>query len=158
MSSVFFIPKVWDLLKHFKNWCRSRGWKTSENEDWVMTDDDYHNFLWIRTIHPSTFEKVAANRKCAIRQGLSYKVVDVSYTAWLFPRTPPEELVQRVANSPELSRRTAIYDLSWAYEGKPVCVKLNETESPVFREFENFLKDKCGVELRPAHEMLANKI
>jgi len=148
------IPKVWELLKHFKDRCQSRGWKTSKHEDWVKIDDDYHNFLWIRTIHPSTFEKVAINRKCVIQQGLSYKVVDVSYTAWLFPRTPPEELLQRVANNPELSRRTAIYDLSWAYEGKPVCVKLNMTESPVFREFENFLVDRCGVELKPAHQML----
>lgn len=154
MSSVLSIPKVWELLKHFKDCCQSRGWKTSEHEDWVKANDDYHNFLWIRTIHPSTFEKVVINRKCAIRQGLSYKVVDVSYTAWLFPRTPPEELIERVANNPEISRRTAIYDLSWAYAGKPVCVKLNMTESPVFREFENFLTDRCGVELKPAHQML----
>lgn len=154
MSNVLSIPKVWDLLRHFKDRCQSMGWKTSEHEDWVKTDDEYHNFLWIRTIHPSTFEKVATNRKCAVRQGLSYRVVDVSYTAWLFPRTPPEELVERVINNPELSRRTAIYDLSWAYEGKPVCAKLNETESTVFREFESFLMDKCGVELKPAPEML----
>jgi hypothetical protein len=153
MSSVLSIPKIWDLLKHFKDWCRSRGWKISEHEDWVKTDNDYHNFLWIQTIHPSTFEKVATNRKCAIRHGLSYEVVEVSYIAWVFSQNPPEELVQKVANSPRLSRRTAIYDLSWAYKGKPVCVKLNMTESPVFREFENFLKDECGVELKPAHEM-----
>jgi hypothetical protein len=155
MNSGLSISNVWELLKHFKDLCQSRGWKTSEHEDWVKIDDDYHNFLWIRTIHPSTFEKVAINRKCAIRHGLSYKVVDVSYTAWLFPRTPPEELLQRVANNPELSRRTAIYDLSWAYEGEPVCVKFNMTESPVFREFENFLVDRCGVKLKPAHQMLS---
>ena len=154
MSSVLRIPKVWDLLKRFKDLCRSRGWETSEHEDWVKTGEDYHNFLWIRTIHPSTFEKVALNQKCAIRKGLSYQVVDVSYTAWLFPRAPPEELVQRVLSSPELSRRTAIYDLSWVYAGKPVCVKLNMTESLVFREFESFLMDECGVELRSTRQVL----
>ncbi|UCE44251.1 MAG: hypothetical protein JSV57_01835 [Candidatus Bathyarchaeota archaeon] len=150
MSSVLSIPKVWDLLKNFKESCQSRGWKISEHEDWIRTNDDYHNFLWIQTIHPSTFEKVAMNQKCAIRQGISYQVVDVSYTAWLFPRAPPEELIEWIANNPELSKRTAIYDLSWAYEGIPVCVKLNMTESPVFQEFEAFLEDRCGVKLKPA--------
>jgi len=154
MSSALSIPKIWELLKNFKDLCKSRGWETSEHEDWVKTNDDYHNLLWIRTIHPSTFEKVALNQKCAIRQGLSYHVVGVSYTAWLFPQTPPEELIQRVLNNPELSSKTAIYDLSWAYEGKPVCVKLNMTESRVFREFESFLEDRCGVELKPARQML----
>lgn len=148
------IPKVWELLNRFKKWCQSMGWKTSEHEDWIKTNDDYHNFLWIQTIHPSTFEKIATKRKCAIRQGISYKVVNVSYTAWLFSQSPPEKLVQRVATNPELYRRTAIYDLSWAYEGKPVCVKLNMTKSSVFQEFENFLTDRCGVEFKPAHRML----
>ncbi|MDH5462309.1 MAG: hypothetical protein OEX09_08835 [Candidatus Bathyarchaeota archaeon] len=154
MSRVLSIPKIWELLKNFKDLCKSRGWEISEHEDWVKINDDYHNLLWIRTIHPSTFEKVALNQKCAVRQGLSYHVVDVSYTAWLFPQTPPEELIQRVLNNPVLSSRIAIYDLSWAYEGKPVCVKLNMTESLVFREFENFLEDRCGVELKPARRML----
>jgi hypothetical protein len=153
MSSVLSIPKIWELLKNFKDFCKSRGWEISEHEDWVKTNDDYHNLLWIRTIHPSTFEKVALNQKCAIRQGLSYRVVDVAYTAWVFPQTPPEELMQRVLNNPELSAKIAIYDLSWAYEGRPVCVKLNMTESQVFREFEDFLEDRCGVELKPARQM-----
>ncbi len=154
MSSVLSIPKIWELLQDFKDRCKSRGWETSEHEDWIKTNDDYHNLLWIRTVHPSTFEKVALNQKCAIRQGLSYHVVDVSYTAWLLPQPPPRELIQRVLDNPELSSKTAIYDLSWASEGKPVCVKLNMTESQVFREFENFLEDRCGVELKPAHQML----
>ena len=153
MSSVLTIAKIWELLRDFKDLCKSRGWETSEHEDWVKTNDDYHNLLWIQTIHPSTFEKVALTQKCAIRHGLSYHVVDVSYTAWVFPRTPPEELIQRVLNNPELSRRTAIYDISWAYEGKPVCVKLNMTKSQVFREFEKFLEERCGVALKPAHQI-----
>jgi hypothetical protein len=157
MSSILSIPKVWDLLSRFKDWCKSKGWKVSEHEDWIKTNGDYHNFLWIRTIHPSTFKKVAANQKCAIRKGVSYEVVEVSYTAWLSPRAPPKELIQKVANNPELSKRTAIYDLSRAYAGKPICVKANVTESQVFREFEAFLEDRCGVELKPAHRALAKQ-
>jgi hypothetical protein len=152
------IPKVWKLLDLFKDQCQLKGWKISENEDWVKTgDDEYHNFLWIQTVHPSTFEKIALNHKCAIRKGVSYQVVDVSYTAWLFPQSPPENLMQMVKENPELSRRTAIYDLSSAYAGKPLCFKLNETDSTVFKEFEKFLEKELGVEVKPVHKMPALK-
>jgi hypothetical protein len=152
------IPKVWKLLDLFKDQCRLRGWKTSEHEDWVKTrDDEYHNFLWIQTVHPSTFEKIALNRKCAIREGISYKVVDVSCTAWLFPQGPPENLMQTFEENPELSRRTAIYDLSLAYAGKPLSLKLNETDSMVFQEFEKFLQEKLGIEVKSAYTMPALK-
>ena len=158
MSSVLTIAKIWELLRDFKDLCKSRGWEISEHEDWVKTgDDEYHNFLWIQTVHPSTFEKIAVNHKCAIRKGVSYQVVDVSYTAWLFPQSPPENLMQTVKEKPELSRRTAIYDLSLAYAGKPLCLKLNETDSTVFKEFEKFLEKELGVEVKPVHKMPALK-
>lgn len=155
MTVTLDFPKIWELLKSFKDQCQSRGWKTSGFEDWVKTDDEYHNFLWIRTVHPSTFEKVAAKHKCVIRKDISYHIVDVSYTAWLFPQTPSKKLVETVANNPELSKRTAIYDLSWAYAGKPVCLKINQTDSTVFQEFERFLTDECGVEVKPVHTSMS---
>jgi hypothetical protein len=148
------IPKVWKLLDLFKDQCQLKGWKSSEHEDWVKTgDEEYHNFLWIQTVHPSTFEKIAVNHKCAIRKGISYQVVDVSYTAWLFPQSPPENLMQIVNENPELLRRTAIYDLSLAYAGKPLCLKLNETDSTVFKEFEKFLQEELGVEIKPVRKL-----
>ena len=52
-----------------------------------------------------------------------------------------------VKEDPELLRRNSIHDLSWAYSGKPLCLKLNETDSQVFKEFENFLAGKLGVEV-----------
>ena len=148
MTSILTVPKVWELLEHFKNKCKSKGWETSEYGDWVKKGDKYHNFLWTRTIHPSTFEKVAAGRRCAVRDGVSYQIIDVSYTAWVFPKTPPKKLMRMVAEDSELSKRIAIYDLSWAYAGKPVCLKLNETDSQVFQEFEKFLEEKCGVKFQ----------
>jgi len=153
MAVILDIPRVWELIKRFKDECQSKGWKTSEHEDWVKAGNEYHNFLWIRMIHPSTFEKVATTHKCAIRERLSYQVVDVSYTAWLFPQTPPEELIQMIMRNRELSRKTAIYDLSWAYEGKPVCFKLNKTDSRVFREFERFMEEKLGVKVKPVYPL-----
>lgn len=158
MAVILSIPRVWELIKHFKEWCQSRGWRTSEHEDWVKVGNEYHNFLWIRMIHSSTFEKVATSHKCAVREGISYHVVDVSYAAWLFPQTPPEELIQMIIGNPQLSKRTAIYDLSWAYSGKPICLKLNETDSMVFKEFERFLEQKWGVELRPAYKLHTEEV
>ena len=147
---ILDIPKVWDILRRFKNRCEAKGWKTSESEDWVKKGDKYHNFLWTPTVHLSTFKKIATNHRCAINEGISYRVVDVSYTAWLFPQTPPENMIQVVTEDPELLRRNAIYDLSWVYAGKPICLKLNETDSTVFREFESFLEEKLGVKVKPA--------
>lgn len=152
------IPKVWELLNDFKNCCKVKGWKTSEHEDWVKIGDEYHNFLWSQTVHPATFHKIASNNKCAIRKGVAYQVVDVSYTAWVFPQLPPEELMEIVEEDPELARRNAIYDLSCIYEDKPFCLKLNETKSTVFREFENFLNDKMGVKVKSIHNLPAQKV
>ena len=103
---------------------------------------------------PETFillplEKIAANRKCVVREGFGYRVVDASYTAWLFSKTPSETLVKTIFENPDISCSTALYDLSPLLEGKNTCVKLNHTESPVFQEFENFLRDELKIDLKP---------
>lgn len=152
------IPKVWQIIGYFKDECLSRGWITSKNEDWIKVNNEFHNFLWSRNIHPSTFKKIVASGRCAIKQGVSYQVVNVAYTAWVFPEAPPEMLVQSVASNPELARKIAIYDLSSVYADKPVCLRLNETNSRVFQEFENFLKRKWGLEFRPAFGLLTKEI
>jgi len=151
MPMNLHIHKIWELLDRFKAQCQLRGWKTSEHEDWVKTgDDEYHNFLWIQTVHPSTFKKICADHKVAIREDVSYRVVNVSYIAWLFLQSPPENIIQRVKENPECSRRTATYDLSRAFTGKPLCSKLNKTDSRVFKEFEKFLEWELGMEVEPS--------
>lgn len=152
MNSSF--PKIWNLIDEFKERCRLRGLEICEDEDWVKTDDgEYHNFLWTQTIHPSTFERIASNHKCAIRRGISYEVVDISYIAWLFQEKPPEFLINRIRENPELSRKTAIFDLSGAYAGEALCRKLNETESSVFKEFEQFLEEEWEVTVKAVNEV-----
>jgi len=151
-------PRVWEVIGYFKDECHSRGWKTSENEDWIKVDNEFHNFLWARNIHASTFKKIVTACKCAIKQGISYQVVNVAYTAWLFPETPSETLVHTVASDPKLARKIAIYDLSSIYAGKPVCLKLNETGSKVFQEFEKFLEKRWGVKLKPVFSLLKKEI
>ena len=152
------IPRVWELIGYFKEQCHLRGWRASKHEDLIKVGNEYHNFLWARSIHPSTFKKIITACKCAIKHGISYQVVNVAYTAWLFPEAPSNTLVLTVAKDPKLAKRIAIYDLSNLYAGKPVCFKLNETDSEVFREFENFLEKKWGVEFKPAFSLLTKEI
>jgi len=48
----------------------------------------------------------------------------------------------------ELLKGTAIYDLSSVYAGKFHCRKLNKTDSVVFQEFEKFLQESCGIDVK----------
>jgi hypothetical protein len=143
------MPRVWDILNRFKGVCDVHGWRTSESEDWIKIDDEYHSFLLTRGIHLSSFRRIVSNRKCIVREGLSYHVVDASYTAWLFSEAPSEALVKTVFDNPNYSGRIALYDFSLMLKGEKVCVKLNNTDSPVFQEFEHFLKDELKVKLKP---------
>lgn len=152
------IPRIYELICSFKEECHSRGWKASENEDWIRINNEFHNFLWARNIHPSSFKKIVNACKCAIKQGMSYQVVNVAYTAWLFPETPPDTLVHTVARDPKLAKTTALYDLSNVCAGMHVCYKFNETKSEVFQEFENFLARKWEVEFKPALSLLTQGI
>jgi len=148
------VPRVWELIRCFKDEYQSKGWKTSDQEDWVHMDNQYHNFLWTRTIHPSTFKKIAKTSKCAVREGVSYRVVNVAYTAWLFSESPPQELMQTVIDDQNLAKSTAIYDMSGLYASKPVCIRLNSTESRVFKEFEDFLQKRWGVKFKSARDVV----
>jgi len=141
--------KAWDILRKFKELCKFNGWKTSENEDWIKISDEYHSFLLTRNIHPSSFKNIVANRKCVVREGLSYRVVEATCTAWLFSETPPDDIANVIFCNPEFSKTVALYDLSPIFEGKNLCIKLNQTKSPVFYEFENFLERELKVKVRP---------
>jgi hypothetical protein len=142
------LKKIWELLKRFKKQCNCLGWKTSENEDWVEINNKYHNFVLVNTLYPSTFERITSNRKCAIRDGISYRVVETDYMAWLLSSSPDKSLWKLISENPEILTKTAIYDLSPILKGKSFCLKLNQTKSPVFQEFEKFLQEN-GIETRP---------
>ncbi len=141
------LPKVWDLIERFKNRCRLRGWWVSEFEDVVHAEGAYHNFIWARKVHLNTFKSITANHCCSIRDGLSYRTVNVSYIAWVLPEHPPESIISTVAGNPRLLRTVALYDLCDAYKGKSTCLKLNETESVVFQYFERFLEAEYDLSL-----------
>ncbi len=152
MAQLSKVPRIWELLRNFKELCCRKGWKISDFEDIVKINDEYHDLIGARTIHPSTFNRIVSNRKRAVPEGKSYRVIDVAYTAWVFQQQPSEQLIETLAVNSELSKKTALYDLSEVYQGKPLCLKLNETDSPVFDEFEKFLKETYGVEMKPLYE------
>jgi hypothetical protein len=143
------MSKIRKIIERFKDLCKFHGWKTSEKNDWIETKNEYHNFLWTRNIHPSSFKTITANRKCVVQEGLSYRVVEASYTAWLFSETPSESLVKTIFDNPDFSKRIALYNLSPILKGKNLGFKLNHTDSPVFQEFERFLRKELKVKLEP---------
>ncbi len=145
-------PKVWELLERFKENCSSRGWKTSESEDIIEIQSQYHNFIGAVGTHPSTFERIASSRRRAIREGKSYRPIEVSYTAWIFQQPPSEKLVETLTQNSELTKNNALYDLSSIYKGEPFCRRLNRTESPGIKQFEKFLKEIYGVETKNLYE------
>jgi hypothetical protein len=151
------ISRVWEILGKFKLFCQRLGWKTSESEDWVEMEDSYHNFLWARDVHPSSFKRIASDKKCVVREGTAYHVVEATYTAWLFSQTPSEELVRTICENPAFSKSIALYDLSQVAEGKKLCVKLNNTSSQVFQEFENFLQSELKVRVEPLPSLLCQR-
>lgn len=157
MNRLSKVPRIWDILKSFKESCHRKGWKISDYEDIVKIDDEYHGFIGTRSIHPSTFKRITSNKKRALPEGKSYRVVDVAYTAWVFQQPPSEQLLETLTTNSELSRKTALYDLSGVYEGTSQCRKLNKTGSCVFDEFEKFLKDTYGVETKPLYEPRTNE-
>jgi hypothetical protein len=144
------MPRIWEILNHFKRSCALRGWKTSENEDWIELDNDYHSFLCARDVTPASFKAIISNRKCVVRKGLFYTVVEPSHLAWLFSEAPPEELARTVLENPDLSKRVAIFNMSPMLEGKDFCIRLNNTDSLVFHEFEAFLQAELKVKVESA--------
>lgn len=152
MSALLRIPRVWELLNNFKDWCRRKGWRSSEEEDWIRLDHEYHDFVWAKSVQLSTFRKVTQNPKCTVSDGFSYRVVNASYIAWLFQQSPSDDFIQILMDDPRLCSRTALYDLSQVYQGNPVCMKLNATKSQVFKEFERFLSENLGVTVEASYK------
>ncbi len=142
------VRKIWEVVARFKRRCRSKGWRVIEREDVIKRNEEFHNILWIRKIHPSTFKSVAADKTTTIQEGVSYRPIDVSYNAWICATPLPDSLKQMIAKNPELLNRNAVYDLSKT-STKGTAEKLNKTSSEVFQEFESFLKDEFQFELNP---------
>ena len=142
------LRKIWEIVKRFKRRCQSKGWRVIEREDIIKKNGEFHNILWIRKIHPSTFKSVASKEISTIQEGTSYRPIDVAYNAWICTTPLSNSLKQTIARNPELLKRNAIYNLGKIC-AKGAKEKLNKTDSEVFQEFESFLKDEFQSELNP---------
>jgi hypothetical protein len=140
---------IWEILANFKRFCRLRGWSTSEDEDWVELNNEYHNFLSAKKVNLASFKTIITNRKCVVHKGLRYTVIGPSYQAWLFSEPPPKDFYNTVLEKPDYSKNIALFDLSPTQHGKNMCIKLNNTDSPVFHEFETYLQNELKIEIQP---------
>lgn len=142
------IPLVWDLIKQFKCQCKLMGWWVSPYEDIIYAGGEYHNFFCARKVYPKTFKVISLSHIYPVRENdIFYRLVNVSYTAWIFQERPSEDMFMMVASDHDMQKHIAIYDLSGAYSERPICIKINETKSIVFQEFEKFLKNEYNIDL-----------
>ena len=81
-------PKIWDLIDEFKKCCRTKGWKAYEKDDLIEAESEYHRFFWIRSLHANTFKKVVMDSLCSICEGISIRIVSLSYKAWILIEKP----------------------------------------------------------------------
>jgi hypothetical protein len=152
------MPRIQKILSDFKSLSKRQGWRTCETEDWIQNEEGFHNFLFAMDVRPCSFKRMASAPKCVVREGLSYRVVESSYSAWLFPETLSADLIKMVKGSPVFSSRIALYDLSLMLEGKNVCLKSNSTGSSVFREFEKYLRKEYNVHFESAPTLPETRI
>jgi hypothetical protein len=141
-----------ELLRHFKTECLTKGWKASETEEWIKADDGYHAlFCTSPSVNIYSLTKIAERSKCLVIEGGAYRVVDAAYTAWLLPEPSEhiqQELVRAISKNPQLAKRTALYCFQTANTGILECSARNVTDSKVFKQFEKFLKDNIGINLK----------
>jgi len=145
-------PNLWDIVEAFKRRCKNKGWETCEYEDIVNAEGKYHYLVWTRHIYPYTFKRVVMNSYQSMRVGDSYKKVEVAYLAWISQEPISEGVLEILSENPDLIRKVALYDISPIYEGQSSCLKINNTKSLVFQEFERFLKE-YRVSFMPIYKM-----
>ena len=146
------MPEIWEIVDGFKKRCQLKGWHTIEHEDVVESNGEYHSLKWIRGLHPSTFNRVAGNVTYKLKLGEVDRIVNVSYTAWICNKTSCEALMQIMVKNPELLTRNAVFNLSQAYTNN-MCLKINETASEVFQDFERFLENKLKIAIKSAGQI-----
>jgi hypothetical protein len=149
---MIYFFNFWDIIDKFKPVCRLKGWKTFEHEDLVNAEGKYHYFVLVHQVHLETFKRIVANTRQYFRDGNLYRGADVSYIALISQMAIPESVVSFLISKPSLLGKVALYDMNPLYEGKGFCLGINETDSSVFREFEDFLL-KHGFSIKSLKEM-----
>lgn len=147
LDYTILVPQIWDLLSAFSEHCQSKTWNYYNNGTVIEADDKYHRFIWTRGLHLHTFKNLIQNPLCTVCVDKTYKFTQPAYTAWILAESPIADLwLYLIHDAPELLSNVAIYDLSRVYsDGSSICLKINETRSPIFHEFETFLTTKYNI-------------
>jgi len=140
--------EIWNLLDEFKEYCKLKAWNFHEKEDIIEAENEYHRFIWTKCLYPNTFKRVVMQRLYPIQEGIHCRKVRISYIAWLLLESPSTPLRRMISEMPDITKRVAIYDVSFILTGRHECQKLNETNSVVFAEFEQFLKTEYGMRFK----------
>ena len=141
--------KIWHILDEFKEHCKLKAWDIHEKDDIIEAENKFHRFIWTYRLYPNTFRRVVMHPSYPIQEGIHSRTVRISYVAWLLLKNPSASIWQVFGEIPDITKRVALYNVSSALAGGNECQKLNETNSVVFAEFEQFLKTVYGMKLKP---------
>lgn len=139
----------WQIIEEFRQNCRKKGWIVLEGKDLIdEREGKYHYLIPVHQIYPETFKRVTSTLYHHVKEGLSFKSIPVSYIAWVSYKLIPEDVIRILINKPELASKVALYDFNQLSSGEKKCLKMNETDSVVFQEFEAFLASR-NINLTP---------
>jgi len=139
-----------ECIKEFTEHCRrSKYWKTYENQELVQTESGFHKIVWMQEPQARFFENSIKYPLSVIRDGISYRTVRNSFTAFVSLEALSVAVQLFFEESPSLSSWVALYDLSGVTKHSSVCSRTNLTKSEVFQEFERFLSSFYGIRFKP---------
>jgi hypothetical protein len=95
------------------------------------------------------FENSIKYPMSVIGDGISYRTVRNSFTAFVSLEALSAAVMLFFEESPSLSSWVALYDLSGATKHSSVCSRTNLTKSEVFQEFERFLSSFYKIRFEP---------
>ncbi|MEM3437280.1 MAG: hypothetical protein QXP55_01935 [Nitrososphaerales archaeon] len=134
------ILKIREVLKAFKEYCRDE-WEAEKSGQWFKIDDLYHVFIWSKSITLQTLKSMLRLQKVSLRGDSFWKVNHASYMAFISTGGLEEEVYEALKADPRMTERCVYYDLEKG-------IKIGMTSSPVFKKFEEFLKNKYGLEFK----------
>ncbi len=138
--------KTWEVVDKFEDWvCKKKDWTVIRPYDIIKIKNEYYKFIWTNNFHRQTFKKILSKQSCSLGDYRSYKTVDVSYIVWILNEVPNPIVWRLIKKTPCLLKSVAIYTINTSFINGSDCLKLNETDTIVLTEFENFLKTKMGI-------------
>ncbi len=132
--------KVREVLKAFREHCRDE-WEAEKSGQWFKIDGSYHVFVWSKSIAITTLKSMACLQKVTLHEGDFWKVKEASFMAFICAGGLEKEAYEVLKADPRITERCICYDLEKR-------TKIGVSSSPVFKKFEEFLKNKYGLEFK----------